>query len=497
MLDFDSGIMRFKKVNGGLESLVGWTVHAPRVTVGTVVEILMPAGKRSIHQTLLRTEKSTELISPSYRGVELHLIPLVEAYVHAFDEERKMVMTQLPQGFMSLGKRKLILSHLEKELGLLSSEKEMPSRAQLIEMGRSDLLELIAKAGGFSSTASELGLKWRGKRRNGYWDDPSNLDLEIADLINSSWIDMGGYYVNSMTKQMGKKPMLERGSKRFMPPVGALQAAGRWDIYQQIVGLGGVKAVSEMLGRRRVTRAGRQAIVATRDELMQEITSFMKGMEEEADGDKPTSVRSRLPTESELHRAGRSEIVHGIKRLVGGFGRLAEEEGMRTARWPRSHWRNIDNVVNEVKSFVAERDRELAAEDDSEEKGKRPDLLPPKFPTQVELKAKGRDDLIYGIRLHGHSLICSKCDMRKEGRGIKKGLLKLALIETLLDEASSPLSLVQFKEKLGLKGISVTRQHLFSFLTNRAKEGRLVKVSRGLWSKSLPPQSNDEPSNQP
>ena len=478
MLDFNSGILRFKKLNGGLDSLAGWTVHAPRLQVGTVVKVLMPTRNRSMHQTLLQTEKTTELTT-CYQGVESHLVPLVPAYVHAFDVEKKMILTQLPNGFMELGRRQLILEYLAKELGQLSMEKEMPSRAQLLQAGRSDLLPLIAKAGGFSSTASEINLRWKGRRRNGYWEDPSHLDSEIESLINSSWIEMGEYYVNSMTQQVAKRPMPERGSKRFMPTVSAVKAAKRWDLYEQIYRQGGFHETGKLLGRKIVSKAGRQAIVATRDELMQEIKEFMKER-----GNKEV-----LPTESELHQAGRSEIVRGIQRIVGGFGRLAEETGMQTNRRPRSYWKNIENVVKEMQAFVAE---SAAVEEKSEASD---DLIPPKLPTQLELKAAARDDLIYAIRLHGHAIVCRKCGMKEESRGLKKGLLKLSLIEACLDKAS-PLSLIQLQEKLGHNGVTVTKQHLSNFLKKREREGKLekVKVSRGLgWVKSLPSGSDQLP----
>jgi hypothetical protein len=482
MLDFNSGLLRLKK-QGGLESIVGWTVHAPRVEVGRVVEVIKPAaGNRRIKQTLLRTEKATDL-TPSYKGTESHLVPLVEAYVEAFDEEKNMVLTRLPKGFLDLGRRQLILDHLGQELALLSIEKAMPSRAELIDMGRSDLLPLIAKAGGFSSTAAEIGLKWRGKKQNGYWEDPSNLDKEIEQLINSSWLDMGGYFINSMTQSSAKKPTPERGAKRFMPTISALKSAGRWDLYQQIARFGGVKAVGEMLGRKSVTKAGRQAIVATRDELMHEIQTFIQTREEQGRQEEGcrSSDKVRLPTESELHQAGRSEIAHGIQRLVGGFARLAEESGMTTARRPRSYWRNTENVVNEVTAFVADRDRSMQ---DSEGMVEDLDDVPlPKFPTQIELKAAGRDDLIYAIRLHGHQKLCQQCKMRGEMRGLKKGfLLKFDMVSSILDKASAPLSLIQIQEILGREGVTVSRQHLSNFLARSTREGRLAKVSRGKFS---------------
>ena len=471
MLDFQSGILKFKRSDDGLKSLVGWTIHAPRSHVGTIVEVILP--RKNTMQTLLRTEKITELTS-SYRGVESHILPLVDAYVQLFDEEREQVLTRLPSGFLELGRRKLILSYLEEQLRPLSIEGEVLTRGMLEERGRSDLLRLMSKAGGASSVASELGLKWKGKKRNGYWDDLENLDLEIEMLINDSWIDMGGYFYNSVHKQVSKKKVAERGSKRFMPSTNGLISAGRWDLYNQIMLRGGLGAVGEMLGRKMLTRKGRQAVVSTKDELIQEIKDFMAS---EGEGGV-----IRLPTESELHRAGRSEIVYGTHRLLGGFTRLSIELGTQMTRRPRSHWREIDNVVREVNAFVTDRDERLVSTD---VKGEARDIgisLAPKLPTQMELRAAGRNDLIYAMRLHGHSKIARLCNLREESRGVKKGILSMPLVEALF-ESSSPLGLVQLQERLAVEqGATVTKQALSQFLNQKAKEGLIVKVSRGVWS---------------
>lgn len=63
----------------------------------------------------------------------------------------------------------------------------MPTRRQLMEAGRHDLVRQIASAGGFLEVAQALG--YRSVRKPpGYWEDEDALDRELSLFVAANWI---------------------------------------------------------------------------------------------------------------------------------------------------------------------------------------------------------------------------------------------------------------------------------------------------------------------
>lgn len=55
-----------------------------------------------------------------------------------------------------------------------------------------------------------------------------------------------------------------------------------------------------------------------------------------------------------MHIFWNSHHFQAIRRF-GGFGRISQESGLKSKRCrPRGYWRDIDNVVCEIKAFMAE-----------------------------------------------------------------------------------------------------------------------------------------------
>eukprot|EP00955_Chlamydomonas_euryale_P071500 361095-Chlamydomonas_euryale.AAC.8 len=124
-------------------------------------------------------------------------------------------------GFLSLGRRSLILGFLASELPQLSAPLEkvaigrremrvMPSRRQLEAAGRRDLVDLVLKCGGFCEVAVELGMRSR-RRPAGYWDNPEHLDAELRAFVAGQWVVLerpdGGrpYYYNLVSGRIAAR----------------------------------------------------------------------------------------------------------------------------------------------------------------------------------------------------------------------------------------------------------------------------------------------------
>lgn len=67
----------------------------------------------------------------------------------------------------------------------------MPTRRQLEEAGRKDLVRLIIAAGGFLDVATTLGFR-SARRPPGYWENESNLDRELSMFVAAHWIKFEG-----------------------------------------------------------------------------------------------------------------------------------------------------------------------------------------------------------------------------------------------------------------------------------------------------------------
>eukprot|EP00899_Mesostigma_viride_P025286 jgi/Mesvir1/5942/Mv00706-RA.2 len=64
----------------------------------------------------------------------------------------------------------------------------MPTEAELQAAGKYELVKMIKFAGGFSSVAQTLGLRWK-RRPAGYWDDLENVEREIDMFVRACWTE--------------------------------------------------------------------------------------------------------------------------------------------------------------------------------------------------------------------------------------------------------------------------------------------------------------------
>lgn len=130
-----------------------------------------------------------------------HHIPLVADLVRKIDTKRRLFTLQLPQGLVQLGRQDAYCELLAKEIPQYTKkltnrlrdrvlgEREFPSLQTLRAAGRSDLVQLIRRAGGLATVASYIGLR-SPRKPQGYFEDLQVLDWELSCFIASGWVYM-------------------------------------------------------------------------------------------------------------------------------------------------------------------------------------------------------------------------------------------------------------------------------------------------------------------
>lgn len=119
----------------------------------------------------------------------------------------------------------------------------MPSRQQLLEVARSDLIEAVRLAGGFAVVASQLGLTPSRARPRTYWHVLDNVVSELQQYIQE-------HQEQQRHTQQRQQPCAQHDgpdSDVTMPTLHALRAAGRGDLAFGIT-LHGVQQVAGALG---------------------------------------------------------------------------------------------------------------------------------------------------------------------------------------------------------------------------------------------------------
>ncbi|GAX79795.1 hypothetical protein CEUSTIGMA_g7235.t1 [Chlamydomonas eustigma] len=574
---FDVGLAKVRRTGGGVSKLVGWSVqfvHQKKSeSLGSIIEVIFPSRRQkkgtaiqdinatSMHDVLIKSQLPSVLQPQGYQGVEEHIIPLNEHFVQSVDLQREVIEVQLPRGFLSLGRRSLYLGYLAQQLPQFARKQEqqqpglaragciemlcMPTRKALQEAGRKDLVDLVLKCGGFSEVAVELGM--RSKRRPaGYWDNPEHLDAELRAFIASQWLqlerpsesDQPGkpYFYNQVSGRIVSRlpgglslqdvrglAERENAHERVMPSSNMLMEVGRYDLHHAIVSQGGYLSVGHLL-ERRPPREGREPIIHSKQELIEEISWFIQQQqqqqkkereqqsdeaeyleaspcqaradetleEDKAEPNVMTAKSAFMPTEREFLDTDRADIISAIRRY-GGYKVVSELMGLQIHRRPRAFWKDINNVVEEVKSFVSS----LKASSEEDEEGLQDsgksveagghlvvgiDFKEYRLPTQKMLIEAGRQDLLYAIQLHGHETVARRCGMKVERRGLQKGrLTNRIIVKALSNGCSSVEDVIAWLRSE--KGIEVNAMILEKFLDSGAKKvGRAwIKNGNGIY----------------
>ncbi|DBB18340.1 TPA: hypothetical protein ACH3X3_003289 [Trebouxia sp. C0006] len=339
---------------------------------------------------------------------EQHLIPWVSTIVQRIHSQSRTITIAPPAGLLELGRQQVLLDQLRPELiaygeaapdsmAARLGQHYMPTKRQLADAGREDLIKRVIFAGGFIHVAHLLGL--RAKRKpEGYWDEPENMDRELSLFVAGTWTCLHDassgepYYYNQVTGRTqwdlpqtpqsiplddaGTFIFAEADADRVMPSRSAVLAAGRFDLHHGIMYQGGYKATAASLDRPHTWPRHKKFDTAA--QLAEELRAFNR---EEG---LPIDF---IPTANALRGAERHDLLAGIRQL-GGALTLAPQIGMKTQRG--SGFYSTVSVAKELLMFVKQLHK------DSGDTGQ--SWL---MPSVYQLRQAGRHDLAAGVYKFG------------------------------------------------------------------------------------------------
>ena len=403
--------------------------------IGVVDDVIQAAG----------TQMLLKVINPiihehddmTFTVEEEHLIPLVESIVPVICADKEEVILDPPDGLLDLGRRQATMDMIDyklhpiiEELSQRKGSKEgaatMPTRKELEDLGRKDLVRLVIEAGGFLEVAQYLG--YRSVRRPpGYWEDEVVLDRELSLFVGANWIklqalgeDQGDdsyYWFNTVTRRMrwtqptvpqiveiddmGTEIFAETEEDRAMPSRTSLLAAGRYDLHTAIVAAGGYTEVAYMLDRWPAwppTQRFRNKRV-----LKSEIKDFIQ---------EHALPSKMLPTASDFLELGRPDLHQAVVRF-GGYRTVGSMIGFSNHREGRGTWKDFATVCREIQEYATS----VASIHGHE----------PCMPTHEELRRAKRHDLRHALQKHGSSSVAEATGLpmrsRRGGGRRKKSLI--------------------------------------------------------------------------
>lgn len=402
---------------------------------------------------------------------EEHLVPFVDSIVPYIDVENEEIVIDPPEGLLELGRRRVLMDIIEYKLApiveeMAASKREnvsgeqvlmMPTRRELEDMGRRDIVKLVMKAGGFLEVAQYLGYA-SIRRPPGYWEDETTLDRELSLFVAANWVkfhaeihafdfsdqilgedpndnhgareeeeeedtltvhkeaegeveekEYSTYWFNTVTRRMkwtqptlprvvqiddhGTELFAETEEDRAMPSRSALLAAGRYDLHGAIVAAGGYAHVAEMLDRWPAWPPTHR--FKNTKVLKSEIEDFIE------EHDLPKKI---LPSASDFLNLGRPDMHQAIIR-AGGYSSVATQIKFSNHRKQRGLWKDFDYVCEQVLDYARSKATRASGE--------------PSMPTHEELRRAGRHDLRHALQKHGSKAVSEATGLPMNRQGGK------------------------------------------------------------------------------
>ncbi|KAL0035299.1 hypothetical protein WJX79_011035 [Trebouxia sp. C0005] len=315
--------------------LLNWrVVDQKQQLLGTVQEVIQPQEALAGTCPLLRIQLQTASTA-NPKPCEQHLIPWVSTIVQKTHSQSRTITIAPPAGLLELGRQQLLLDQLRPELlaygepaphsmAARLGQHYMPTKRQLAEAGREDLVKRVISAGGFIHVAHLLGL--RAKRKpEGYWDEPENMDRELSLFVAGTWTCLHDtssdepYYYNQVTGRTqwdlpqtpqriplddaGTFIFAEADADRVMPSRSAVLAAGRFDLHHGIMYQGGYKATAAALDRPHTWPRHKKFNTAA--QLAEELQAFNR---------EERHPIGFIPTANALRGAERHDLLAGIRQ---------------------------------------------------------------------------------------------------------------------------------------------------------------------------------------
>lgn len=231
--------------------------------------------------------------------------------------------------------------------------------------------------------------KRRARKPPGYWSDVNNVQRELEQFLQSAATTDDGQISQS-------------GS--VMPTAHDLRAAGRRDLDNAIVKMGGYRSVASLFGWSLNSKRRPPGYWKDFNVLKTELLAFI------------AQADSVMPTQRQLRAAKRTDLVEAIVQH-GGFVTVSERMNLtRTSpKKPKHYWKDWSKVEAEVRTFVQQRN----------DAKKTTEIVPKqrsfdKMPSQREFRAAGRSDLAEAISdYHG---------------GFRRAALKLGFVSIKKDD---------------------------------------------------------------
>lgn len=198
----------------------------------------------------------------------------------------------------------------------------MPTLTQLKQAGQGDLVTAIAKYGGAGAVAQRLGLQLSSfSRPNGYWNDFSHVEQELQSFIE------------------------EQGNSGVMPTGAQLENAGYGNLLHGIAKHGGIYAVAQSLGLKISSTAKPSGYWNDFAHIEQELNQYIQ----------ECGTPGVMPTQSELSKAGRLDLVNAIQGTHGGFTVVAQRLGLQqqVSGKQAGYWKDFANVERELRLWIA------------------------------------------------------------------------------------------------------------------------------------------------
>lgn len=203
-----------------------------------------------------------------------------------------------------------------------STPETMPTLAQLKHAGQGDLVAAIAKHGGVGAVAQRLGLQLSSSSRpNGYWNDFTHVEEELRSFIH------------------------EQGTPGVMPTGAQLRDAGYGNLLSGIIKHGGIATIAQRLELKLSSTAKPSEYWNNFAHIEQELHQYIQEY----------GMPGVMPTQSELSKAGRLDLVNAIQGIHGGFTNVAQRLGLqqRVSGKQAGYWKDFANVEQELRAWIA------------------------------------------------------------------------------------------------------------------------------------------------
>ncbi|KAI8110829.1 hypothetical protein M9434_004403 [Picochlorum sp. BPE23] len=405
---------------------------------------------------------------------EEHLVPFVDSIVPHIDVENEEIVIDPPDGLLELGKRKVLMDIIEYKISPIveemaasrgeniSGEKVlmMPTRRELEDMGRRDIVKLVMKAGGFLEVAQYLGYT-SIRRPPGYWEDETTLDRELSLFVAANWVkfhaeihafdfqdqqaerdqnhddeeeeeekgnasthtkeeegergeeeepeEYSTYWFNTVTRRM-------KWTQPTLPRVVQIDDQGT-ELFAETEEDRAMPSRSALLAAGRydlhgaIVAAGGYAVVAEmldrwpawppthRFKNPKILKSEIEDFIEEHD--LPKKI---LPSASDFLNLGRPDMHQAILR-AGGYSSVATQIKFSNHRKQRGLWKDFDYVCEQVLDYAQSKAKEASGD--------------PSMPTHEELRRAGRHDLRHALQKHGSKAVSEATGLPMNRQGGK------------------------------------------------------------------------------